>query len=134
MFLLLYGTPQTSCVGLRSKVSQGHGCLADITEYEIEPDYSDNKEMVVRYTNAKGEARVHGGTDLKGSQSYPKKFGEALSKVRSKYQKKHHREAMAWLRQARRCERDYDRRPRLNRAWVTGANLQPVLDFLSAKQ
>ena len=107
--------------------------MAEISEFETEPEY-DGREIVVRYMNAKGESRIHGGSALKGSQSYPKKFGQALAKVRSKHQKRNHRKAMAWLRRARKSEQDYDRRPRINKAWVAGANLQPVLDFLSAKQ
>ena len=75
--------------------------MAEISEFETEPEY-DGREIVVRYMNAKGESRIHGGSALKGSQSYPKKFGQALAKVRSKHQKRNHRKAMAWLAKASR--------------------------------
>ena len=39
--------------------------------YTVEPQLED-REMVVRYTNGKGEKRIHGGKDLKGSQAYPR--------------------------------------------------------------
>lgn len=41
--------------------------------YRVEPKL-EQREMAVRYVNAKGESRVHGGKDLKASQNYPAGF------------------------------------------------------------
>lgn len=38
--------------------------------YTVTPKL-EQREMAVKYTNAKGETRVHGGKDLKASQHYP---------------------------------------------------------------
>lgn len=105
--------------------------MRDIQDYEVEPEYDDSRQMVVKYVNQKGESRIHGGAHLKSSQAYPKQFGVALAKVRTKFAKRHRRQAMSFLRQARMSDREFDCRPRINRAWIAGADLQPVLDFLS---
>lgn len=114
----------------RTVLLPGHQCIDDLREHEEEP-VLQQRQMVVKYTNARGEARVHGGADLKSSQSYPAGFGVALAKVRSKHQKRNYRKAMAFLRGARKTENKLDLRTRVNRAWMAGANLQPVIDFLS---
>ena len=111
---------------------QGHGrCLRDIHDYAQEPEY-EQREMVVSYQNQKGERRVHGGKHLKESQSYPRGFGVALAKVRSKHAKRNFNSAVKFLKAARKTANDFDRRPRINRAWMAGANLQPVFDFLTS--
>ena len=61
------------------------------------------------------------------------RFGEALSKSRSLHAKRNLRRAKRFVRDARRSTRNFDLRPRVNRAWIAGANLQPVLNFLAGK-
>ena len=50
-----------------------------IDDFAVEPKLEE-KQMVVRYVNHKGEARCHGGADLKASQSYPRQFPSWNSK------------------------------------------------------
>lgn len=57
----------------------------------------------------------------------------ALSKCRSKFEKKHKRIARKFLREARTTSNTYDRRERVNREWVKGAGLQSVMDYLSSQ-
>lgn len=52
---------------------KGHREIDSIDEHTV-PEKLEDKQMVVRYTNGKGEARCHGGSDLKGSQAYPRQF------------------------------------------------------------
>ncbi|CAK9092925.1 Uncharacterized protein SCF082_LOCUS43721 [Durusdinium trenchii] len=100
------------------------------------PDYKTprnlkNKEMVPHYIDGQGISRVCGGSDLRGSQAYPRQFGIALSKCRTLHERRHAREARKFLKEARASTRKLDQRPRLNKAWVHGANLDPVMTYLS---
>lgn len=61
------------------------------------------------------------------------RFGQALSKARALHAKRNVRRARRFIRQARNTTNQFNLRPRVNRAWVAGANLQPVLDFLASK-
>lgn len=70
---------------------------------------------------------------FESSPANPDSFGVALAKTRTKFQKRMHRTAFKFLKKARSSENNFDFRPRVNRAWMTGANLQPVIDFLSKK-
>ena len=60
------------------------------------------------------------------------RFGTALAKVRTKYGKAIRRRAMKCLREAKksRNSNQYNKSSRVNRAWMAGANLQPVIDFM----
>lgn len=113
----------------------GHSEIDYIREYEVEPSL-EPRSMVVRYQNAKGERRIHGGSDLKSSQSYPRRFGVALAKVRTRFHKSIRRRAFKALKDARKNRHvsNYNTSSRVNRAWMAGANLQPILDFLSSGQ
>ena len=61
------------------------------------------------------------------------RFGVAMSKIRSMHRKKVIRQAKKFLRSARACDGTFNGSVRLNRAWIAGANLKPVLDFLAGK-
>ena len=61
------------------------------------------------------------------------RFGVAVSKCRSRFDKKHKRIAKEFLRTARATDNHFDARPRENRAWINGGDLQPVIDYLSAQ-
>ena len=110
----------------------GHGCLDDLHAHARQPEL-EAREMAVQYLNSRGERCVHGGRDLKQSQSYPKHFGVSLAKVRSAHLKSNRRRAMKFLREARSSTGQFDYRPKVNRAWVTGGDLQSVIDFLSSQ-
>ena len=49
----------------------GHPEIDSIDDF-AEEERLEDREMVVRYRNAKGELRCHGGRHLKSSQAYPK--------------------------------------------------------------
>ena len=55
----------------------GHKEIDSLDRFQTE-EQLEEREMVVRYRNAKGELRCHGGKDLKGSQSYPKQSLDGL--------------------------------------------------------
>ena len=55
------------------QTQQGHDEIDSLDMFAVEPQL-EQREMVVRYINGKGEARCHGGSDLKSSQSYPRQF------------------------------------------------------------
>ena len=61
------------------------------------------------------------------------RFGVALAKVRTKFEKKIRRKAFVFLRKALKCKEQYNTKKRINRAWVAGADLQPVFDFLTSQ-
>ncbi len=61
------------------------------------------------------------------------RFGTALARTRTKFLKKHRAKAIKFLRDAKKSRCECDARPRVNRAWIAGADLQPVLDFLSQR-
>lgn len=67
------------------------------------------------------------------SPTQPPRFGVAVSSVRTKFQKKIQRRAREFLRNARKSDSQYDLRPRVNRAWLAGADLQSVFNFLSSQ-
>lgn len=62
------------------------------------------------------------------------RFGEALAKARTLRQKKVVRKAHAFLKRAYVTENTFDTRARLNRSWMAGANLEPVLHYLVGKK
>ena len=49
----------------------GHPEIDSIDDF-AEEERLEDREMVVRYRNRKGELRCHGGRHLKSSQAYPK--------------------------------------------------------------
>ena len=59
------------------------------------------------------------------------RFGEAVASCRTMCLKKHRRDAKKFLRAARKTKNHMNLRPKANRAWVVGANLQEVFDFLT---
>ena len=61
------------------------------------------------------------------------RFGVALARTRTKFQRRTVRKAYQFLKKARKTSHDYDYRPRTNRAWIQSAGLQEVLDFLSKR-
>lgn len=61
------------------------------------------------------------------------RFGVAVAKVRTKFEKKIRRKAFVFLRKALKCKEQYNTKQRINRAWVAGADLQPVFDFLTSQ-
>lgn len=65
------------------------------------------------------------------SRCHPR-FGKAMAAIRSKYQKAHRRQALSWLKAAKKDKsRKVDCRPMINKAWVASAKLEPVYQFLS---
>ncbi|CAK8992555.1 unnamed protein product, partial [Durusdinium trenchii] len=58
-------------------------------------------------------------------------FGRALAACRTKRLKKHQKLARRFMREAKQSETSMDERPRVNDAWVRGANLRPILAYLS---
>ena len=62
------------------------------------------------------------------------RFGRALSKVRSKHQKRNYRLAVQFLRSAKKSTNEFDTRPRINKMWSKHCQLQPLMDFLATKR
>lgn len=60
------------------------------------------------------------------------RFGRVLAKVRSKHLKRHVAEARRFLREARQSTMKLNAKPKANNLWLEGANLAPVLEFLSS--
>lgn len=54
--------------------------------------------------------------------------------ARTLHQKKVVRKAHAFLKRAYVTENTFDTRARLNRSWMAGANLEPVLHYLVGKK
>ena len=61
------------------------------------------------------------------------RFGDALAGCRTLHAKRIVRKANKFLRSAKGSGATFNTSSRLNRAWIAGANLQPVLDFLAGK-
>ena len=72
----LVGSPPTSITFRLDH--QGHREIDHIRDFESEPMFQQ-REMVIRYTNAAGVQRFKGGADLKSSQAYPKRFLEFIN-------------------------------------------------------
>ena len=62
------------------------------------------------------------------------RFGRALSKVRTKHQKRNYRLAVEFLRSAQKSANEFDSRPRINNMWSKHCQLQPLMDFLATKR
>lgn len=116
----------------RPHFASGHKEIEDIAQWQVERRLK-RREMTVRYTNGKGEKRFHGGKDLKASQAYPKPFGIALSKARTLHAASVQRQAATFLKAAKCTKRTFDARHRVNKAWLDGARLQSVFNYLSQK-
>jgi len=116
----------------RTTLYSSHAEIDDIDQFQV-PERLESKQMVIRYTNSKGESRCCGGRDLKGSQAYPKQFADALSKCRTLHARRNLKRAMKFVRTAMKTENKYNMRARKNRAWVAGGNLQPIFDYLTSK-
>ncbi|CAK9078191.1 unnamed protein product [Durusdinium trenchii] len=90
-------------------------------------------QMTIRYIDGSGKNRCKGGADLKASQHYPKGFGKALSRVRSRNQQALRRQAKRLLKLASRTQHNVDERTTVNAHWMKHANLGPVLSYLAAR-
>lgn len=53
--------------------SKGHSEIDSIDDFSV-PEKLEERQMVVKYQNARGENRCHGGKDLKQSQEYPRQL------------------------------------------------------------
>eukprot|EP00435_Cladocopium_sp_Y103_P038378 s2459_g10.t1 len=110
----------------------GHRCISQIMDHVV-PERLREREMVVRYVSRAGQSRFHGGSHLKGSQSYPPGFGRALSFVRSANMKKNKLLAVEFMRRAKKITNALDTRARTNSMWSKHAGLKPVIEFLSKR-
>ncbi|CAK9076812.1 unnamed protein product, partial [Durusdinium trenchii] len=91
--------------------------------------------MVRRYVDGSGKWRVQGGSQLKASQAYPAGFGRALASRRTLALKKQRRFARSFLKRAHESRGSLmDERPRANAKWVKGADLKPIITYLSQRQ
>ncbi|CAK9075901.1 unnamed protein product, partial [Durusdinium trenchii] len=91
--------------------------------------------MVRRYVDGSGKWRVQGGSQLKASQAYPAGFGRALASCRTLALKKQRRFARSFLKRAHESRGSLmDERPRANAKWVKGADLKPIITYLSQCQ
>lgn len=62
----------------------------------------------------------------------PLRFGTAVAKVRSRFQKRHVAAARRFLRAAVKDKTSKcDARPSINNMWMKHANLEPIIKFLS---
>jgi len=55
----------------------GHAAVDSLGDYSVEPQL-ETRQMVQRYTNRAGQARVCGGRDLKASQAYPRQLLDSI--------------------------------------------------------
>ena len=60
------------------------------------------------------------------------RFRHALAASRTKWEKRHSRRAYKFLQLARKTKNSLDARPWVKRSWMQGADLRPVLDYLSS--
>ncbi|CAK9081794.1 unnamed protein product [Durusdinium trenchii] len=89
-------------------------------------------EMVVHYVDSTGKKRVKGGADMTASQSYPRSFGRAYARLRTRHLQTIRRRANEFHRRALRAQGKFDLKHK-NKLWMDHANLGPILSFL-AKQ
>ncbi|CAK8998940.1 unnamed protein product, partial [Durusdinium trenchii] len=113
-----------------------HGEIDDLLDEATEPVQSSGPppEMTIRYQNQKGEWRCKGGKDLKQSQHYPRKFGRAMSKTRTKNARAVKRAARRFLRKALDTENTLDSAVASNSHWLKHAKLLSVMQFLGSRQ
>ncbi|CAK9076384.1 unnamed protein product, partial [Durusdinium trenchii] len=116
---------QNIMTDIGNREAQHYNDFADRTR-----QLAKSSQMVVHYQDSQGKARIKGGTDLKSSQAYPKRFGTAYARVRSRFLKSKKRSANAFLRRALRGSDRANNTLRVNRLWIKHSNLEPVLDFL----
>lgn len=59
------------------------------------------------------------------------RFGAALAKSRTIHREQHAKMAYRFLKEAKKSPHSADTRTRVNQSWVSGAELQDVINFLS---
>lgn len=110
-----------------------HQVIEELNDY-ADKNFIPKQDMEVsrKYTDGSGRPRVCGGRNLKQTQAYPKRFGRVLSKLRTKHKKSMKKEAREFLRTALSSDQGGpDHRPLINQAWIEGANLKPIIQYLS---
>lgn len=60
-------------MGFPTLAFAGHRCVSQIMDFTV-PERLKDRQMVVKYYSKSGQARFHGGSQLKSSQSYPAGF------------------------------------------------------------
>ncbi|CAK9102671.1 unnamed protein product [Durusdinium trenchii] len=129
-YVLVRWQNQETDVGVQQ--FQGHPEVSEINNYADHSLIPENTaEMVVHYVDSSGKQRIKGGGDLKASQAYPRRFGKAVSKVRSKHAAKHRAQAAKFLRLAKKTPNVANCAPAMNAKWMKMANLEPIFNFLA---
>ena len=59
------------------------------------------------------------------------RFGRAIAKRRTLHGQRHYRQAMKFLRAAKKSTNSLNHSRKVNKMWSDGANLEPVLAFLA---
>ncbi|CAL1151782.1 unnamed protein product [Cladocopium goreaui] len=121
-----YGSPTLK----RTNLYSSSDAIDSLPDYRT-PRRLRPREMVRHYIDGSGQKRVCGGKHLRASQAYPREFGLAIARCRTQHKARHLRLARQFLRDARKSTNSMDTSARINKIWKDGANLEPVLTFLS---
>ncbi|CAK9082041.1 unnamed protein product [Durusdinium trenchii] len=133
----LWAAPQCSSWIFMSLISDQYSCEREMQDINNHADRSlvppKSTEMVVHYVDSTGKKRVKGGADMIASQSYPRSFGRAYARLRTRHLQTIRRRANEFHRRALRAQGKFDLKHNKNKLWMDHANLGPILSFL-AKQ
>ncbi|CAJ1360896.1 unnamed protein product [Effrenium voratum] len=86
-------------------------------------------QLVDHYTDRRGQRRIKGNAQLKGSQAYPLPFGKALAKLRTAHAVEVRSDAQALLRRKVIKKR---KGVQFSSYWLKAAKLEPVLEYLTS--
>ncbi|CAK9017446.1 unnamed protein product [Durusdinium trenchii] len=116
---------------LNTKRAGGHGDILDNLDRfkPLRVPIHEKSELVEKYIDGKGKARIKGSAQLKSSQAYPIQFGRALAKLRTRHTQDVKKAAKTFLKkQPQPASR---KRSSSLTKWIEMADLQPVFEYLS---
>lgn len=105
--------------------------IEELAEFSQPFDRDERIALVEHYHDASGKSRIKGNQMLKGSQSYPRGFGRALSKLRTRHGKRLRSAAKNLILKNAREFKQIPKNTRKNRLWEKCAHLKPIFEYLS---
>lgn len=114
----------------------GHRDIDGIDDFQPRnlPSTGDKVNLVDVYYDKKGIRRVKGNGQLKRSQAYPKQFGRALARLRTRSMKATKLNAARFLKNAMAHAKDASdsKTSKAMSFWFKHADLEPVISFLTS--
>ncbi|CAL1153538.1 unnamed protein product [Cladocopium goreaui] len=110
----------------------GHRYVDDINSFKPPRLPQARKTALVdHYVDSKGVKRIKGSKAMKSSQSYPRQFGTAVARLRTRYLTRVKKDASNLLKTSGPVRKLTKRQSSFN-VWVNAASLTSVIQYLSS--